>query len=158
LADKMGLSFLAIHDPVPTFRDGIGRSSDLLMARLKVGHPVTRVGWGITTTDQLNCAPIITGVRRYQREGITAANAGTCCFIRLERQALVRLPQTQAVLFTIHTYRAPVAAVATDPARRARLASLLRTMPEAIRTYKGISPFVEALLAYLDGPPVTTYG
>lgn len=151
LDDKMGRSFLAIHGPVPLFAARIGRSADLLMQRLKPGHPVGRVGWSLTTDGDLDHSPA-TAARRQTPHEITLDNAGERCFLRLERQTFSRLPRTRAVLFTIHTYRAPVAAVIAEdaPARARRLAAALRAMPPAIRDYKDITPFATALLAYLE--------
>ncbi len=150
LDEKIGQSFLAIHGPVPLFAGRIGRSADLLMQRLKPGHPTGRVGWSITTDGALNHAPISVEQWRDTRRGITIANAGERCFLRLERQTFSRLPRTHGILFTIHTYRAPIAAVAGEPARARRLAAALRTMPPAMREYKGLTGYVEPLIAYLE--------
>ena len=77
-------------------------------------------------------------------------NPGERCFLRLERQTLSRLPATRAILFTIHTYNIPIAAVAADPDHARRLAGNLRTMPPALQRYKGLDRYADALLAYLD--------
>jgi hypothetical protein len=149
LDDKLGQSFLAIHGPVPGFAEQIGRSSDLLMQRLKPGHPVGRVNWSLTTDDELDHAPRVR--RRWQdHSGITPENAGERCFLRLERQTLSRLARTRAILFTIHTYIIPIAIVAADSDRARRLAGNLRTMPPALQHYKGLDCYADALLAYLD--------
>lgn len=154
LDDKMGQSFLLIHEPVPVFAERIGRPADLLMQRMKVGHPTGRVGWSLTTDPGLNHAPIRVVRWHNNYAGITAQNVGARCFLRLERQTFSRLPRTRAVLFTIHTYVAPLAAAldtADGPDRARRLAGSLRTMPPALQGYKRIAPYREALLAYLDG-------
>lgn len=152
LDDKMGQSFLAIHAPVALFTERIGRSSDLLMQRLKPGHPVARVGWSISTSNGLNRAPAVANKWRQDVSTIDATNAGARCFLRLERQTLSRLPQTRAVLFTIHTYLAPLADVIAEeaPARARRLAATLRTAPEEFLRYKGITQFYGPLLGYLE--------
>lgn len=156
LDDKLGRSFLDIHAPVPLFAERIGRSSDLLMRRLKVGHPTGRVGWSLTLSPELNAAPALAAGWRRDAAGFTAANAGERCYLRLERQTFSRLPGTRAVLFTIHTYLGPLAATlaADAPTRARRLAATLRTMPPEMRRYKGFDHFVAPLLAYLDGGEV----
>jgi hypothetical protein len=148
----MGQSFLAIHAPVALFAERIGRSSDLLVQRLKPGHPVARVGWSISTSNTLNRAPAVANKWRQDVSTIDATNAGERCFLRLERQTLSRLPRTRAVLFTIHTYLAPLAAVIAEdaPARARRLAATLRTAPEEFLRYKGITQFYGPLLGYLE--------
>ncbi len=153
LDDKLGRSFLAIHEPVPSFAGQIGRSADLLMQRLKPGHPTGRVGWSITTSPALNHAPALRQRERADTSAIEPAIAGERCYLRLERQTFSRLPRTRGVLFTIHTYVAPLARVLAEehPARALRLAAVLRTMPEPLLRYKGIDRFHAPLLAYLDG-------
>lgn len=153
LDQKLGQSFLAIHGPVPVFAERIGRPADLLMQRLKPGHPTGRVGWSIATDPGLNHAPRVAERLRHNPAGITAENAGERCYLRLERQTFSRLPRTRAVLFTIHTYRAPIAAALDTPDgpdRARRLAGSLRTMPPALQGYKRLAPYRDALLAYLD--------
>lgn len=152
LGDKLGQSFLAIHDPVPIFAEQIGRSADLLMQRLKPGHPTARIGWSLTTSPALNHAPAVMRNSRDQAPDIDPWNAGERCYLRVERQTLSRLPETRGVLFTIHTYVTPIAIVIGDElqARAQRIAAVLRTMPEALQRYKGIDRFCEPLLTYLD--------
>lgn len=152
LDDKLGRSFLAIHDPVPIFAELVGRSADLLMQRLKPGHPTGRVGWSITTSPDLNRAPAVTDDHRDEGPAIDALNAGERCYLRLERQTFSRLPRTRGVLFTIHTSLAPLAGVLAEdaPTRARRVAAVLRTMPAPLLHYKGIDRFHAPLLAYLD--------
>jgi hypothetical protein len=153
LDEKMGQSFLAIHAPVPVFAERIGRPADLLMQRLKVGHPTGRVGWALTTDPGLNHAPCLADRWRRADREVTAANAGERCYLRLERQTFSRLPRTRAVLFTIHTYVAPVAAALATPDgadRARRLAGSIRTMPPTLKGYKKLAAYRDQLLAYLD--------
>lgn len=151
LDDKMGQSFLAIHGPVPTFAASIGRPADLLMQRLKPGRPAWRTGWAITTTADLNRAPRLAHQWRHRARTITPATTGDGLHLRFERQTFSRLPTSGGVLFTIHTYQAPLAEAVSTPAQARRLAGLLRTMPPDVRAYKGLPPFLDAALAYLDG-------
>lgn len=153
LDDKLGQSFLVIHEPVPIFAGQIGRSADLLMRRLKPDHPTGRIGWSITTSPALNRAPAAYQRERADTLPIDRELAGERCYLRLERQTFSRLPRTRGVLFTIHTYLAPLAGVLAEehPARARRLAAVLRTMPEPLLRYKGIDRFHAPLLTYLDG-------
>lgn len=150
LDEMMGRSFLSIHDDVARFHDEIGRSSNLLMARLKAERPVWRANWSLGTTDELNLAPRFWEDRHRQRPVITAENAGDRCFFRVERQTLSRLARSQHVLFTIHTYVSPIRDVAADPERTVRLARFIREMHPLTYAYKHFSAYAEPLLAYLD--------
>ncbi len=150
LDDKIGKSFLDIHNEVPEFRERIGQSSDLMMRRLKPGRPTGRFNWSVAGTPQLNMAPVEALKWRHTRQGITAENAGARCLLRVERQTLSRLPQTRGSLFTIHTYLTPIAEVAADPDRLRRFTSVLKGVPPATIAYKGMSDYYEALLGYLE--------
>jgi hypothetical protein len=150
LDDKLGRSMLEVHMPVPGFNEKLGRSSLRLMEGLKPGRSVTRVNWAFTVTNRLDLEPRDAHEWRHLFEGITPENAGSRCYLRLERQTLTLLPRTGSVLFTIHTYRAPVASEVEDPTRRRRLANVLRTVPPNTSAYKRLTPFLEPLLAYLE--------
>lgn len=151
LDDKLGSSFLAIHDPVPLFAERIGRSADLMMQRIKPGRPTARVNWTLPVTDQLDCSPRATAHWKRSRDGVTAENAGTRCFVRSEWQTLSRLPNTNAVLFTIRTMRAPFAQAVDTPDDARRLANLVRTMPASMRAYKGMTDtHADVLVTWLE--------
>ena len=150
LDDKLGRGFGDIHGPVPGFRERIGRPADLMMRRLKAGRPTGRLNWTISATDRLNQAPAVAHEWAHLKRGITARNAGARCFLRVERQTFSRLPRTGGVLFTIRTYNTPVSEVAADPARRRRFTAVVRGIPPATRGYKGMAPFADALLRYLE--------
>lgn len=149
LDDKMQQSFLAIHQSVPFFAEALGRSSSLLLQRLKVERPVWRVNWSIKATSRLNHIPRFHQEELQSAHEITVENAGERCFLRIERQGLARLPVTQAILFTIHTYQAPLAQVVQSSDRARRLYSIIQTLPEELRRYKAITPFADALSGYL---------
>jgi len=152
LDEMLGRSFLAIHGAVPLFAERIGQPANALMVRLQAGRPVGRFNWSITGSDRLNLSPAAVMGRNDFTVAVTAADAGDRCFLRSEWQTLSRLPRTGAILFTIHTSRDPLAAVRERPEQAARLAGLLRTMPAAMRGYKGLGPETfEAIVAYLDG-------
>jgi hypothetical protein len=150
LDDKLGHSLLDVHAPVPGFAEKLGHASRRLLEGLKPGRSVTRVNWAFTVTDRLDLEPWNVHEWRHLFEGITPQNAGSRCYLRLERQTLTLLPSTGGVLFTIHTYRAPIAAEVEDPARRRRLANVLRTVPPETSVYKRLTPFLAPLLAWLD--------
>ncbi|WXH30040.1 hypothetical protein WA016_04010 [Myxococcus stipitatus] len=150
LADKVGRSLLDVHAPVPRFAEQMGNPTLRLLEGLKPGRTVTRCNWAFTVTERLCMEPSAFEQWRHLFEGITPENAGERCFLRLERQTLSRLPETGAILFTIHTYRAPVAGEVPTAEHRRRLAHVLRTVPDDMSGYKRLAPLREPLLAYLE--------
>jgi hypothetical protein len=151
LDDKMGKSFLGIHDEVPLFAHYLGHSSILLLERLKPERPVWRVNWSLKATPRLNLTPHFFAE---EQQHLTPENIGMRCFLRLERQTLSRLPQTDCILFTIHTYQAPLDMVVESADVARRIAVVVRTMPEEMLRYKGIASFLDPLLAYLAGKDI----
>ncbi|WP_201393140.1 DUF3445 domain-containing protein [Ktedonobacter sp. SOSP1-52] len=149
LEEKLGKSFLAIHQEVPLFAERIGRSSYLLLERLKVGRPVWRLNWAIKNIPRLNLTPRYAyEVAQAQRE-LTPETIGKLCLLRVERQALIRLPHTQDILFTIHTYQEPIATIAQNGQQARTLLGVLQTTPPEVLQYKGIAPFAPMLIEYL---------
>ena len=150
LDDKIGQNFLRIHEDIPQFLERIGRPADLMMRRLKAGRPTGRLNWTISSTDRLNLAPAVSHEWVQTRRGITADNAGDRCFLRIERQTFSRLPKTRGILFTIRTYRNPVAEVVADPERLRRFTAVVKGIPRPTREYKGMASFADALIDYLE--------
>jgi hypothetical protein len=148
IGDKMGLPLAAIHGPVPGFREQIAYSTNQLVARLLPQRPVWRRNWSLVVLPDLDLSPRL-GSLDEQKAAITAENAGERVFYRVERQTLVRLNRHPSVLFTVHTYVAPLARLAANPRWAAALAALLQQVEPDMLAYKGITPYLQPLLAYL---------
>ncbi|MBA2677925.1 MAG: DUF3445 domain-containing protein, partial [Ktedonobacteraceae bacterium] len=73
LEDKMGKSFPGIHAEVPLFAERIGRSSNLLLERLKPGRAVWRVNWSIKTSPQLNHLVCLSREAQHSNAGPSAS-------------------------------------------------------------------------------------
>lgn len=150
LGEKLGLPLLAIHAPVPGYAAQVGRPTDLLMGRLRPGRPVWRQNWSVVAGGQLDLSSKHSAEMARRKTLIRAANAGSTCFLRVERQSLARLPRSGAVLFAIHSYVAPLGELAADAGWAARFAGLLRSTPPELLAYKGMAGYLPELLAYLD--------
>ncbi len=150
LADKIGKPFLEVHAHVPGFKERAGGASDLLLRRLKAGRPVGRWNWTFPATGRLNLAPVLAQEWAREREGVTPDNAGDRCFLRTERQTLSRLPRAGGVLFTVHTYLAPISGIAADPEDAGRLLAHVRSLSPSMLGYRGMTGYADALIAYLE--------
>lgn len=148
LADKIGRPLGSIHAPVPGFAATLGTPVERFFHRLGSGRGVWRANWGLIDDPAL-FQP--TGHFRTGRAaGVTAENVGDKLWLRVERQTLLRLPESGDILFTIRILREPLTQTAAAPARARRLAELVRSMAPELKAYKSITPFEPALLAYLD--------
>jgi hypothetical protein len=148
LADKLGKLLNLVHGPVPGYEEELASTMDRFFTRLKAEKPVWRVNWGLIDDPTL-FQPTGHG-RKGLNPDITVDNAGDKLWIRMERQTLRRLPRTQDILFTIRVHVRPLRELATRPERAAELASTIRSMPEPMRLYKSLPPFLDAVLSWLD--------
>ena len=98
LAEKIGHPLTAIHGPVPDYTDDLAKRVNRLFEGVKTGLPLWRANW--TIHDHAELHQPSGGWRR--EEG------GETLYMRVERQTLVRLPETQAVVFGIRTYIDPL--------------------------------------------------
>lgn len=147
LAEKIGRPMQAIHAPVPGLEARLGRRIDNLFARLRPGGGVWRVNWSVLDDPAL-FQPAGHG-RDRPLEGLTAENAGERIWLRNERQTLTRLPQSDAIVFTIRIHRAPLSALAGDRARCAALAGALATLSPEMTLYKSARRLEPALSDWL---------
>jgi len=148
LAEKIGRPISAIHAPVPGLEPAIGRPIGLFFERLASGHPVWRANWSIIDDPALHQPSAA-----FRRTGtvVTEDEAGERLWLRVERQTLTRLPETGAVLFTILTFIAPLAAIRARPDLGPQLAARVRELPPPMLTYKNLATNRDAVVACLEG-------
>lgn len=113
LAEKIGRPLVAIHDPVQDYDGAMARRVQRLFDHLRVGAPLWRQNAMIYREPDLY-HPRSVGAPREANEG--------GAYLRSEKQVLMRLAETQAVVFSIHNYIVRVADL-TD-AQRAGLADV----------------------------------
>jgi hypothetical protein len=91
LADKVERPLIGIHAPVDEYDENIARRVQRLFDGVKVGMPLWRFNKLRYDDADLH--------QPYRRVGDDKSP-----FIRSERQCILRLPRTDAVVFTIHTF------------------------------------------------------
>jgi len=94
LREKLGRAMIRIHGPVASFDDALAKRVHRLFQGLRAGQPLMR-GNALLYDDADLFHPANENARRVE----TVPE-----FLRVERQCLLRLPKSQAVAFTIHTY------------------------------------------------------
>jgi hypothetical protein len=110
LAQKIGRPFTGIHVPVPTYDVGIAARVQRLFDAIRPEQPMWRAN-ALLYFDPTLFQPRL--------ESEPRPRPTTNGYIRSERQCLLRLPVTRAVVFTIHTYLVRESDV--DPAALAAL-------------------------------------
>lgn len=120
LRQKIGRSISTIHEPVPEFSP-VSKSVERMLSAIRIEQPLGRANFLIYTDPELH---------QPRGEGILKPiDRQASRFIRVERQTFRRLPETQAVVFAIHTYIVPESSLTAKEHRV--LASL---KPELIRS------------------------
>lgn len=96
LSEKLGRPLLRIHKPVPVYDTDLARRVQRLLDGVRVGRPLWRFN-ALRYADPSLFQPRSEGVPKY---GTPEEQR----FIRSERQSLLRLPDSGAVVFGIHTF------------------------------------------------------
>ncbi|MFN3954734.1 MAG: heme-dependent oxidative N-demethylase family protein [Pararhodobacter sp.] len=96
LEQKIGRDLVGIHRPVASYDEGLARRVQRLFDAIRPEQPLWRANV-LDYADPALFQPRREGEARPEGE----ARRG---YIRSERQCLLRLPQSRAVVFSIHTY------------------------------------------------------
>ncbi|SDC91757.1 heme-dependent oxidative N-demethylase family protein [Ruegeria marina] len=97
LSEKFRRPLIGIHEPVASYDAGIAARVQRLFDGVQVGRPLWRFNALWYADAELHQPRSIHDRRRVP----VPDDAG---YLRTERQSILRLPETQAVVFTIHTY------------------------------------------------------
>lgn len=144
LEEKIGQPMRFIHGPVPGLNAALSAPIDAFLARLKPGPAYLRDNWGLAATGELNLHPAL------GRPRLAPPLDPRQLWLRVERQALVALPQSSGVLFGIRIELHPFTAVVADSAAAAGLRRALATMPDEMARYKNLASTRSQLLALLS--------
>lgn len=119
LDEKLGRPLTRIHGPVVEYDPGLAARVQRLFDGIQPGRPLWRANV-LAYVDPALFAP--------RREATPRPRpTGPADYIRSERQCLLRLPETRAVVFSIHT--AVVRRAALTPDQAAAFAELHPTVP-----------------------------
>ena len=146
--NKIGQSFIDAHLPVPEM-DKINQQSSKLIDALIHRGAFERFTWGIATDNRLNHHPIApTGIEQAEWQGRNFDSDKPELYLRIERQTTTGLPEVGAFIFNIRTYHRPVKELARDELTILKHAIL--TMPDSVKTYKGLHRQHEEICGYMD--------
>lgn len=106
LAEKLGRPMMRIHQPVDKYTEDIGKRVQRLLNAISPDTPLWRAN------AHQSRAPLFNPLREDAPKD--SVNQGHMPFIRSERQCLLRLPRTRAVLFSIHTYLVRIENLSAD--------------------------------------------
>lgn len=119
LAEKIGRGMARIHLPVEHYDEGIARRVQRMLDLLRPEAPLMRANLLVYSTGGL-----FNPRHEFDRH---RPEIGETRRIRVERQVLLRLPRTGAILFSIHTFMVAPEALTTE-----QRAALDAVRPEAL--------------------------
>jgi len=145
LSEKMGRSLAAIHSPVTHYDQELEARVDHFFERLRPERPMWRRNLSIHNHDQLFRPEPHESPRSFapDESGLDQV------WLRSERQTLVRLPHTGAVLFTIKTQHCPLSVLTQRPDIAQALAIKLAAMEPDMAVTGESAPFPTWLVSWL---------
>lgn len=148
--DKFDKPLTSIHDPIPGYAEKLKKSMNRFFDRLGAYEIVTRSNFSVQTHDKFYVDNDNKGYHNdYSGEQPTFDENDL--HYRSERQALTKLPESGAIVFTIRTYLHPFKDFAEKfPEDGIRLGGAIRHLPTDIATYKGAEKWGESAKSYLD--------
>lgn len=143
LADKLGGTMASIHSPVARYDLDLNSPVNAVIRRLKPEKPLWRTNWGVSNHPSLFQPDI---------PPITPNMDIADMWFRTEWQTLRRMPESNAVLFTIRTYVEKLSDfMERDYAVVHEIADIINKIPEDVAEYKSIAPYRERIFQYLSG-------
>jgi dimethylamine monooxygenase subunit A len=156
----LGMSFMEWHGPVPLAHEmGIFERALKYLGNLQINEPIRRLNWTMTIHPWLDTSPEKYHLWGSDRAKVTADNVGEVAHLRVELQAMWRLPRSNAVVFSVRAYLISMNELVTIPKWAKRMHRVLKTLHPALVDYKGLSRYrdtvVQWLSKYDDGAELT---
>ncbi|MEO8241263.1 MAG: DUF3445 domain-containing protein [bacterium] len=99
LHEKLGRPLTGVHRTVAAYDDGLAKRVQRLFDLVRVGQPLWRANALIYVNPDLHQPGSEFAPRTERRNGT---------YVRSERQTILRLPETGAIVFAIHSYVVPL--------------------------------------------------
>jgi len=156
IVSSVGRSMRFAHEFVPGLNDQLGARIDRVLANVQTSAPVVRFNWVLTSiADRLfpegaHDANVDASERAAARLAEDYRRAGESLWIRVERQTFVRLPETRALAFGIHTYSHPLSSLAADGESLQALHRLVGEYAEERLRYSAMLAIKAPLMRWLE--------
>ena len=153
----VGRNMRFAHEPVPGLNEQLGARIDRVIGHVQPGKPVVRFNWFVTPfasrlfPERSHAANIEAAAQVAEVLGQDFRKAGELLWLRVERQTFVRLPETAALAFGIHTYSHPLSTVADDGEGLAAMDRLLAAYSEDRLRYGGMLATRDPIRRWIAG-------
>ncbi|MBK7892637.1 MAG: DUF3445 domain-containing protein [Bdellovibrionales bacterium] len=149
--EKLGLSFLELHGPVPHF-ERIAKALPAIVDAMVNKGPFVRFVWSFVTDTRLNHHPVPPpGIEPASWTGRSFnPTLEVPFYLRIERQTTVPVPEAHASLFFIGLSFLSGAEIKASDRFRTQLISALHSMSPDARRYKGVEHCFDDLVGWLE--------
>ncbi|MEQ9610502.1 MAG: DUF3445 domain-containing protein, partial [Gammaproteobacteria bacterium] len=127
LEDKIGKSIDWIHEPVPGYKEQLAKRVNKLISGMAPVKPVMRFNWSLQPGNEL-C----------WRSDLDSGSGDGDYYWRVERQTLLKLPQSGAVVFAIRIFLHSLTQMDQLGNFRQRLAAIVSRQSAEMLRYKGM--------------------
>ena len=157
LVGSVGHEMEWAHEPVPQLTRKLGGKINRVLGSIHAAAPCERFNWQITPMATVffphddphaaNAAAMHEVLAELRRD---PARAGEFLWMRVERQTLRRLPDSNAVAFSLHTYSDPLSSVQSDVESVRAIRALLNNYSEERWKYSEMDIVREPLMIWLE--------
>ncbi len=156
LVASVGHDVAWAHAPVPGLTLQLGGRINQVLGSIHAAIPCERFNWQVTPLATVffphadphaaNAAAMHAVVAALRRD---PARVGELLWMRVERQTLSRLPESNAVAFSLHTYSDPLSCLRSDVASARAILALLNNYSEQRWKYSEMDIVREPLMTWL---------
>ena len=157
LVASVGHDVAWAHEPVPRLTDKLGGRINQVLGSIHADFPCERFNWQLTPMATVffphddphaaNAAAMHAVLETLHED---PARAGELLWLRVERQTLSRLPDSNAVAFSLHTYSDPLSDIQSDEESVRALLALLSNYSEERWKYSEMDIVREPLMIWLE--------
>ncbi|MBT5470981.1 MAG: DUF3445 domain-containing protein, partial [Nitrospina sp.] len=149
LKEKFMKTMDSIHAPVPFYKEQLRSPTNNFFDLMARDEIFSRRNWSLHDNPSLRQGGTESSNEKTTIP-ITAENAGERLWLRVERQTLRKLKESDAILFTIRIHLRPLKQIANIEGVADRISKALSALPPEMQTYKQTNTFANSVQAYLD--------
>ena len=157
LVSSVGHDVEWAHEPVPQLTRKLGGKINRVLGSIHAATPCERFNWQITAMatvffphDDPHAANAAAMREVFAELCRDPARAGEFLWVRVERQTLRRLPDSNAVAFSLHTYSDPLSSMQSDVESVRAIWALLNNYSEERWKYSEMDIVREPLMTWLE--------
>jgi hypothetical protein len=127
MPSKVGQSVEMLHAPVPGYKKEMSDRVNKLLLGLKPNKPLQRLNWSIQLGGEL-----------FWRSDVSNHEDNVEKYWRVERQTLIRLPNTKAIVFGIRVFLHSFSEMSRYPNFNQSIFEIIEALPHAEAKYKNL--------------------